>query len=125
MPDVEKAFNGRTFWPVPLLLAIGVLLFLAGTRGSLPMLLLGTVTLGGTLYVFIRQIVSRGGILRSPDREALEEDLSGAESFLGGWVYLGKDRLFSSFSGKTYRCEAVRDLRRRSPGRPAARRSRI
>ena len=109
----KKLFSWRDFWPVPLFLLLGVLLLLAGKEDSPLMLLLGIASLVYTLYHLAKQLISRISILRSPDYPAMEKDLSDARSFLGGRILLGKDWLFSSYSGKIYPCEAVRDLQQK------------
>ena len=109
----KKLFSWRDFWPVPICLAMGVLFLLAGKEGSPLMLLLGIASLVYTLYHLAKQLISRISILRSPDYPAMEKDLSDARSFLGGRILLGKDWLFSSYSGKIYPCDAVRDLQQK------------
>lgn len=106
-------FRGKDFWPFPLLLAVGILFLLGGREGDALMFLLGLVTVVGTLGVFFVQVKNRIEILRSPDYEAMKEDLSDAQSFLNGRVYLGKKYLYSSFKGKVYRREAVSSLQQR------------
>ena len=109
----KKLFSWRDFWPVPLFLLLGVLLLLAGKEDSPLMLLLGIAFLVYTLYHLTKQLIRRISILRSPDYPAMERDLSDARSFLGGRILLGKDWLFSSYSGKIYPCQAVRDLQQK------------
>lgn len=109
----KKLFSWRDFWPFPICLVMGVLFLLAGKEGSPLKLLLGIASLAYTLYDLAKQLISRISILRSPDYPAMEKDLSDARSFLGGRILLGKDWLFSSYSGKIYPCKAVRDLQQK------------
>ena len=109
----KKLFSWRDFWPFPICLVMGVLFLLAGKEGSPLKLLLGIASLAYTLYDLAKQLISRISILRSPDYPAMERDLSDARSFLGGRILLGKDWLFSSYSGKIYPCKAVRDLQQK------------
>lgn len=104
----KKLSNWKDLWPAPLCIGLGVLFLLAGLEGTAWMLLLGIVSILWSLYILIRQIGSRIAILRSPDYPAMEEDLSQAERFLDGRVLLGKTWLFSSYSGKMFRCRSLR-----------------